>query len=86
MLEILRLLSIPVAILLTFVVVRLWLHGPRVIPELARSGFSLRSYLSGKGMRDHEGSSIATTKAPVVTRREDGLEIVETINLSSGNL
>jgi hypothetical protein len=86
MLEILRLLSIPVAVVLGFVVLRVWLHGPKVIPELARSGFSLRAYVSGKGMRDHEGSSIATTKAPVVARHEDGLEITETINLSSGNL
>jgi hypothetical protein len=86
MLEILRLLAIPVAVVLTFVVLRVWLRGPRVLPELARSGFSLQSYFTGRGMRDHKGSSIATTKAPVVTRHEDGLEIRETINLSSGNL
>jgi hypothetical protein len=86
MLEILRLLSIPLVIVMLYVLIKLWLRGPAVIPELARSGFSLKAYLTGRGLHDNAGSSIRKTKGLVAIQDEDGLEISETINLSSGRL
>ena len=91
MLEIIRLATIPLTVLLILVLFRLVFRGPQVVTQLSRSGFSLRTWLTGTGLRDDAGSTTRSGHGLVmgVTIDKDGqerVEVGETINLSSPRL
>lgn len=92
MLDFLRIATLPLTILLSFVLLLLLFRGPKVVPHLARSGFSLRTWLTGKGLRDDAGSTIRSANGLEMRVERDKVTGVrkvvvgETINLSSRTL
>ncbi len=92
MIDVLRVLSLPVTVLLIFVLFRLLTRGPHSIPQLSRSGFNLATWLTGKGIRDDAGSSIRTGHGLVMRIERDRygnrkrVIVDETTNLSDGDL
>lgn len=86
MLEAIRLLSLILFILMAYLFVSVWFRRSSVVPELLRSGFGFRAFLTGSSLRDDASSSIRKRKGLVVTEHKDGLEVTETITVSSGHL
>lgn len=92
MLDILKLATVPLTVLLLLVFLRMLFRGPQVVTQLSRSGFSLRTWLTGTGLRDDAGSTTRSGYGLVmrINRDKAGLtsqvEVGETINLSSPRL
>jgi len=92
MLEFIRLATIPLTVVLIVVLIRLLFRAPKVIPNLSRSGFSLGTWLTGKGLKDDAGSTIRTGHGLSVRIERDAqgkkerAVVDETINLSGGRL
>ncbi len=89
MLEVIKIVTLPISMLLAFVLVSLVVRGPKVLPHLARSGFSLKTWLTAKGLRDGSGSTIRSANGLVMRVKRESIQgakqvvVDETINLSS---
>lgn len=91
MTDLLRIVTLPISVLLLFVLLLLLVRGTKVAPQLARSGFNLKTWLTGRGLRDDADSTIRSANGLVmrVERDKAGNRTVtldETINLSSRRL
>ncbi len=91
MLEFIKIATLPASILLAFVLLLLLFRGPKVVPNLARSGFSLKTWLTAKGLRDDAGSTIRSANGLIMRVNRDGegnrqVVVDETINLSTRSL
>ena len=80
MTEFLRVATIPVTVLLAFVLFLLLTRGRRLAPRLAREGFNLRSWLTGV-VRDRSGSVVPPARGGglvmAVRHDKDGNRTVE---------
>ena len=91
MIEILKIVTIPLTVFLIYVFYRLLRDGGTLLPQLARTGFSWRSWITGKGMRDDADSTIRTGNGLLMAAKADAsgakrVIVEETTNLSSSRL
>jgi hypothetical protein len=89
MLEVLKIATLPITVFLAYALFRLLQRGPTLVPHLARSGFSLKTWLTGTGLRDEANSTIRSANGLVMRVQRDKnsgerkVIVEETINLSS---
>lgn len=89
--EILGIATVPITVILVYVLYRILRDGNTLLPQLARTGFSWRSWVTGRGMKEDADSTIRTGNGLLIVSEPDPrgthhITVEETTNLSSSRL